>query len=318
MKKVLITGGSGTIGTAFIKEFYNLYHFISYSRNEKKQVSLKRSFENIELYMGSVEDKHDLINTFIKVKPDIVIHAAALKHVETGEKQPSQAVKINILGSLNVIEASRIANVPITIGISTDKVCGSNNVYGYTKIIMERLFLEADDAKNRFICCRFSNVAGSHGSVIPLWFRLAKENKPLRLTDKNMNRFMFSPRDSAYLIHQAIDIAEKHQGGCILTKKIKSTSLLKLAKHISPNIEIIGMRAGENLNETLISAEELPFTYEEEDYIVIKTQENANGNTLKKELNSFDSEKMTDQEATDLIANAKEYFDTTMLSAREY
>lgn len=318
MKKVLITGGSGTVGTAFIKEFYNLYHFISYSRNEKKQVSLKRSFENVELYMGSVEDKHDLINTFMKVKPDIVIHTAALKHVLTGEKQPAQAVKVNILGSLNVIEASRIADVPITIGISTDKVWGSNNVYGYTKIIMERLFLEADDEKNRFICCRFGNVAGSHGSVIPLWFRLAKENKPLRLTDENMNRFMFSPRDAAHLIHKAIEITEKHSGGCILTKKIKSTSLLELAKHISPHIEIIGIRSGENLNETLISTEELPFTYEEGDYVVIKTEENSKKNRLKKELNSLEAEKMTPQESANLIACAKEYFDTTMLAAREY
>ena len=318
MKKVLITGGSGTIGAAFIKEFYNLYHFISFSRNEKKQVALKRSFEQVELFMGSVEDKHELINTFIKVKPDIVIHAAALIHVLTGEKQPAQAVKINILGSLNVIEASRIANVPITVGISTDKVWGSNNVYGYTKIIMERLFLEADDEKNRFICCRLGNVAGSHGSVIPLWFRQAEEKKPLRLTDPHMNRFMFSPSDSAYLIQKAIEIIKIHRGGCIVVKKMKSISLLELTKHISDNVEVIGKRSGESLNETLISKEELPFTYEEDDYIVIKSQENLGKNTLKKELNSLDAEKMSEKEASLLIANARKYFNTTMLVAREY
>src|SRR3989344_1696033 len=134
-KKVLITGGSGTVGISFIKEFYERYHFVSYSRNEKKQITLKRNFDDVKLYLGSVENRHELINAFIKIKPDIVIHAAALKHIETGEKQPSQTVKVNILGSLNVIEASRSAGVPVTIGISSDKACGSNKVYGYTKII---------------------------------------------------------------------------------------------------------------------------------------------------------------------------------------
>lgn len=319
MKRVLITGGSGTVGTAFIKEFYNKYHFISYSRNEKKQIALKRTFDDVELYLGSVEDQHGLINTFIKAKPDIVIHSAALKHVDTGEKQPAQTVKVNILGSLNVIEASRIANVPITIGISTDKACGSNSVYGYTKMLMERLFLEADDEKNRFVCCRFGNVAGSHGSVIPFWLNLAKANKPLQLTDPNMNRFMFAPRDSAHLIKKAIDLTKQELSSFILTKKIKSINMLDLAKYISSEVQIIGKRSGENLNETLIIQNEIPFTYVDKDYVLIKTHQNLHEeNKLKCELSSLNADKMDQQEIHTLLSNVKEYLEMTLLSANEY
>lgn len=318
MKKVLITGGSGTVGTAFIKEFYNTYQFISYSRNEKKQVSLKRNFEEVQVCLGSVEDKHDLINTFLKVKPDIVIHTAALKHVDTGEKQPAQAVKVNILGSLNVIEASRIADVPTTIGISTDKACSSTSVYGYTKSLMERLFLEADDEKNRFLCCRFGNVAGSHGSVIPFWFNLAKAKKPLLLTDPNMNRFMFSPRESAHLIHKAIEMVKEQRSGCILTKKIKSVNMLELAKCISPNIEIVGKRPGENLNETLVCNDEIPFTYDEGDYVSIKRHPNLGKNRLMQELSSLTAKRTNQKEIRGLISSVEDYLNMTLLTANEY
>lgn len=319
MKKVLITGGSGTIGAAFIKEFYRKYQFISYSRNEKKQVALKRTFQDVELYLGSVEDKHALINTFIKVSPDIVIHTAALKHIDTGEKQPAQTVKVNVLGSLNVIEASRIADVPITIGISTAKASGSNSVYGYTKMLMERLFLEANDQRNRFGCCRFGNVAGSHGSVVPLWLNLTQMNQPLTLTDPNMNRFMFSPKDAAYLIQDALDRIQSYSTGCIITKKIKSINMLELAKCISTKWHIVGKRPGENLDETLISSEELSYTYIEDEHIIIKNETNpSDKNRLTQELNSLNADKMNAKETNELLASVREHLNISFLTAHEY
>lgn len=305
MKRVLITGGSGTVGRAFIETYYERYQFISYSRNEKKQAALKSRFDKIELLMGSVEDRSDVINAFMKIKPDIVIHAAALKHIEIAEKQPAQAVKTNLFGSLNVIEASRNADVSITLGISSDKACLSNSVYGYTKSLMERIFLEADTKKNRFLCCRLGNVAGSVDSVIPFWFKMHNEKKPLPITDPKMNRFMLSPRECAFLAHKAIEIADSGQSGCVLLKKIKAVNMLDLAKHISSNIQIVGKRLGENLNETLVSEKELPFTYLDGRYVMIKTQKNPSGeNQLQEKLTSLYAEKMDKIEISNLIANS--------------
>ena len=144
MKNLFITGGSGTVGKAFIKNNIDKYNIFSFSRNEKAQVSLKRNFPEIEILFGSVEQKTELFNAFRISRPDIVVHAAALKHVDTAEKQPSLAIKSNILGSLNIIEASIEHNVGTTVGISTDKACSPDNVYGQTKYLMERLFREYD------------------------------------------------------------------------------------------------------------------------------------------------------------------------------
>ena len=202
MKKIFITGGSGTIGSSFIKKYYNKFSFLSY-RNEKMQVSLKRQFQ-VEIALGSVEDKLVLSNCMRKFKPDYVIHAAALKHVDTAEISPIQAVKSNIIGSLNVINAAFDSDVPLTIGISTDKACAPDNNYGHTKSLMERMFLESFSEKNKFLVCRFGNVTHSHGSVIPFWLRLRKNNDSLKLTDKRMTRLMFSRDESVTLVHKLL------------------------------------------------------------------------------------------------------------------
>ena len=147
MKKILITGGSGTVGINFIEFNIKKYKIYSYSRNEKSQVALKRAYTDVEIILGSVEDKLNLENIITKIKPDIIIHAAALKHVDSAEKQPLEMVKSNIIGSKNIIELSKKLNIPITIGISTDKACDPNNLYGYSKLIMERMFMEANNEK---------------------------------------------------------------------------------------------------------------------------------------------------------------------------
>lgn len=302
MKKVLITGGSGTVGAAFIDAYYDQYYFYSYSQNEQKQFALKKNFSKVELVIGSIEDKSTLEKVFCEVKPDIVIHAAACKRIDVCEQHPAQAIKTNIIGSMNVIDAARIAHVPVTIGISSDKACLSTSVYGHTKNLMERIFLEADSEKNRFFSCRFGNVAGSVGSVIPLWMQFEKEGKPLQLTNPAMNRFMFSHQEAAELIQKAIDYANQDDQSCVLIKKIKPVNILDLANQISSNTQVIGSKPGEKLDETLVSENELPFTYTDGDYILIKERKNTTESTrLKKELNSAALEKMQKHEIINLI-----------------
>lgn len=304
MKKILITGGSGTVGSAFIKEFYNQYQFVSYGRNEEKQAALKSTFNNIELVMGSIENKDELINTFLTIKPDIVIHTAALKYIDIAEKQPSQAIKVNLLGSMNIIEASKIANVPITIGVSSDKACLSNSVYGHTKNLMERIFLEANNDKNKFICCRFCNVAGSEGSVISRWLALKKENQPLKITDPKMNRFIFLPKDAAHLLEKAITLSFKDNFGGILLKKVKAVNMHDLAFCISPHIEIMGKRPGERLDETLITIDEIPYTYMDKEYVLIQPEKNPiEKNRISESLYTASAEKMNTTELKNLIKN---------------
>ena len=144
MKKVLIIGGSGTIGSAFIKEFYEEYEFSSISRNELMQADLKRNFPKVDIHFSDIESESSLITIFSKVKPDIVIHMAAMKHVDLAQENPINACKVNVLGSLNVISASTKTDVPITIAISTDKACFPENVYGYSKSLMEHCFHQSN------------------------------------------------------------------------------------------------------------------------------------------------------------------------------
>ena len=292
MKKILITGGSGTIGSSFIKNYYDDYKFFSYSRNEKMQVSLKRSFNNVEVILGSVEDKLSLMKTISKIKPDVIIHTAALKHVDTGEIAPIQMVKSNIVGSLNIIECSYEFHVPVTVGISTDKACEPYNNYGYSKLLMEKMFMEANSDRSKFSTCRFGNVTHSHGSVLPFWSRLKDANKALLLTDRRMNRLMFSKDEAADLIHTAMLKTYTEGEGFVLSKKMKTVNMLKLAQVMSDNIEEVGLRPGEKLDECLISKEEIPFTYVDGDFITLKSRKNKGKNILTEEYSSLTADEM--------------------------
>jgi UDP-N-acetylglucosamine 4,6-dehydratase len=168
--KVLITGGTGTIGRAYVKNYAEFFDVYSLSRDENKQTQLWRAFpEVVGQYLGNVEDKETVFRVYEDVKPDIVIHAAAVKHINLAEKQPIQTCKVNIVGSLNIIEASIRYDIPITVAISTDKACSYESVYGGSKYLMERCFLEANSNRNKFSVCRFANVAHSDGSVLPFW-----------------------------------------------------------------------------------------------------------------------------------------------------
>lgn len=328
MKKVFLTGGTGSVGSAFIHQYYDQYQFYSFSRNEKMQVALKREYPLIEIIIGAVEDKYSLINAVSSIKPDICIHAAALKHVDTGEKQPIQAVRSNIIGSMNVIEACLSASVPISIGISTDKACAPDNVYGYTKSLMEKMYMEANSDKVKFACCRFGNIAGSHGSVIPYWFRLLESRQPLRLTHPDMTRLMFLPKDAATLIRKTIDILEKEDGGFILSKNMKSVNMFDLAKSIvqyvkgdenAERIDIIGVRPGEKLDENLISEEELKYTRVLEDYLIIDFLNQRTHLPMQKEaVNSKTASLMSASEILMLLSEVEKDLHQTLLSKKQY
>lgn len=306
MEKIFVTGGSGTVGSSFIEYNYDHYQFMSYSRNEKMQVALKRKFPKIDISMGSVEDAVDLKSAIRNFAPDKILHCAALKHVETSELNPSVAVKANIQGSLNVIEAAIENNVRHTIGISTDKACQPNNAYGYTKALMENMFLKAYSERNKFSVTRFGNVAFSHGSVLPFWLGLASENRPLPLTDKRMNRLMFSQKEAADIIREAFVKLDTSKEPFIISKLMKKVNMYEMAKVISDNIEEVGFRPGEILDETLISRAEVERTEVDGDFIFIYDKLTQPEKRLKMEYNSQNAESMTKDEMQYLLATVND------------
>ena len=301
MRKVLIVGGSGTIGSAFVKEFSDTYQFSSIARNELMQAELKRKFSNVDIYFSDIQSEESLITIFSKVNPDVVIHMAAMKHVNLAEENPINTCKVNVLGSLNVISASVKTNVPTTIAISTDKACFPENVYGYSKSLMEHCFIEANTDKNKFAVCRFANEANTTGSVIPFWLSQKEKEQSLKLTDKNMNRLMFSQKSAVNLINDTINYCEVNGGGFVSSTFMKSVNMYTLAQTISDNIEIVGLRPGERLNEKLISQKELPFTYLEDNLIILKKDFNNGSNKLSEEYSSLTAEKMSSDDMLELI-----------------
>ena len=315
-KKVFITGASGTVGKAFIKEYYNLYDIYSYTRNEKSQVALKREFPNVEIIIGSIEDIHTLDCAIANIDIDIMIHAAALKHVDTAEKQPSQAIKINLLGTLNVLEICQKYNIKKVIGISTDKACSPDNVYGMSKYLMEKLFEEYHSPNLNTVCCRFGNVAWSNGSVLPFWLNVKESNKPLPITDIEMTRLIFTSKEAARLINKSITLADDLDSFFILSKKMKACKMIDLARLISDETTIIGLRPGEILSEDLISSKEVKYAYQliddKAEYIVIikNNESNLLGEKLTNPVNSITAEEMNKEEMITLLKDVKNHIST--------
>ena len=297
--KVLITGGTGTVGKALIAKNDNEY--ISISRNEENITELKRDYPNVKCYVGNIEDKSLLLRVFKEVKPDVVVHSAAMKHIDLMELNPIAGCNVNVMGSLNVVEASIINDIPITVGISTDKACLSESVYGASKYLMERVFMNTNTDDNRFSLTRFANVAHSAGSVLPFWLKLKKEGSPLKLTDPNMNRLIFTKEDAASLINRTIDFTKENGGGFVKSYKMKCVNMLDLAKVISDDIEIVGKRPGEKTDEDLISEREISRTFIYGDDIHIRTEKNEEENKLSEPYNSASAEKMTTEEIQKLV-----------------
>ena len=297
--KVLITGGTGTVGKALISQNDNEY--ISISRNEENIAKLRREYPDVKCYVGNIEDEGLLLRVFKEVKPDVVVHAAAMKHIDLMETNPIAGCNVNVMGSLNVVQASLINDVPITIGVSTDKACMAESVYGASKYLMERVFMNTNTDDNRFALTRFANVAHSAGSVLPFWLNLNKEGKPLKLTDPNMNRLIFTKEDAASLINRTIDFTRENGGGFVKSYKMKCVNMLDLAKVISDDIEIVGKRPGEKTDEDLISEREISRTFVYGDDIHIRMDENEGDNKLDRPYNSASAEKMTEEQMRELV-----------------
>ncbi len=275
-QSVLVTGGTGSFGKKFIEvllEEYQPKRVIVFSRDELKQHEMRTAgFDqlNIRYFIGDVRDYQRLRRAMNGV--DIVIHAAALKQVPACEYNPMEAIKTNILGSSNVIEAALDANVARVMALSSDKAVNPVNLYGATKLAAEKLFVQSNayaaGLSTRFSCVRYGNVVGSRGSVIPIFLQ-QRDSGMLTITDERMTRFWLTLEQGVRFV---IRCTEQMRGGEVFVPKIPSTKIADLAKVIAPEAkwEIIGIRPGEKLHEVLINEDEARSTVETKDMYVVQ------------------------------------------------
>ena len=276
-KVVLITGGTGSFGKAFTKTVLSKYKprkLIIYSRDELKQFEMQNLFNDskydcIRFFIGDVRDKERLYRAFAGV--DYVIHAAAMKQVPTAEYNPLEAIKTNILGAANILDAAIDQKVERVVALSTDKAVNPINLYGATKLCSDKLFVAGNSYSGfdgtKFSVVRYGNVVGSRGSVIPLFLKM-RETGVLNITDPRMTRFWITLEQGVNFVLASL---ERMAGGEIFIPKIPSMRVMDLAKAIGPNCEIktIGIRPGEKLHEVLISNDDSQYALEYEDYYAI-------------------------------------------------
>jgi UDP-N-acetylglucosamine 4,6-dehydratase/5-epimerase len=260
---VLITGGTGSLGNSLVEYFLNetkVRRIAIFSRDELKQQKMKLHFNNnsrLRWFIGDIRDLARLKRAFHGV--DFVIHAAALKQVDTGEYNPMEFIKTNILGSQNVIDAAIDAGVRRVVALSTDKASSPVNLYGATKLTADKLFTAANNYSytygTSFCVVRYGNVMGSRGSVIPFFRELASKSKPLPITDLRMTRFWISIESATQFVIDSLSIMT---GGELYVPRIPSMKIVDLARAISPNSELfeIGLRPGEKLHEEMISVDD--------------------------------------------------------------
>ena len=278
-KKILITGGTGSLGQALtsrlLKEDVDTIRI--FSRNENKQITMESKFEDdrLRFLLGDVRDYSRLVRAMEDI--DIVLHAAALKHVPIIEYNPFEAIKTNVIGSQNVIDACLEENVEKAVAIGTDKAVSPLNTYGATKLLMEKLFvtssnyLKKERHKTKFVALRYGNVLGSSGSVIPKFIEQIKNKGKITITDPAMTRFSISMNEALDFILHATEIAK---GSEIFVPKLRAYSIADLKETLfelldSTGEEIIGIREGEKLNEILINSDEVRYSWEYEDMYMI-------------------------------------------------
>ncbi|MBY7971802.1 UDP-N-acetylglucosamine 4,6-dehydratase (inverting) [Vibrio fluvialis] len=291
-KVVLITGGTGSFGKQFIKTILNQYpqveKIIIFSRDELKQFELKQKYPHYEypqlrFFIGDVRDRNRMIQACEGV--DVIIHAAAIKQVDTAEYNPTECIRTNIDGAENVIQAALQCGVKDVVALSTDKACAPINLYGATKLASDKLFTAANNIKGskkiRFSVVRYGNVMGSRGSVIPFFLKKRTEGM-LPITHEDMTRFNISLQDGVNMVMYAL---ENHLGGEIFVPKIPSYRIMDIATAIAPECKtkVVGVRPGEKIHEEMITDTDslntidlgkyyaiLPsvsFTYNEEEYL---------------------------------------------------
>lgn len=279
-KTILITGGTGSFGKKCLKmifERYNPKKVIIYSRDEFKQYNMKAEMADqvdmsrVRFFIGDVRDKERLMRAFHGV--DYVIHAAAMKQVPTCEYNPMEAIKTNIHGAQNVIDAALDRGVKKVVALSTDKAVNPINLYGGTKLVSDKLFIAANAYTGLngtvFSVVRYGNVAGSRGSIIPLFRRLAEEeNKELPITDTRMTRFWITLEQGVELVFKALAEAK---GGETYISKIPSFHITDLAEAILPGcgIKEIGIREGEKLHEVMVTKDDSRSTFEYDKHYIV-------------------------------------------------
>ncbi len=286
---ILITGGTGSFGHAFVSltlKKYNPSRLIIFSRDEMKQWEMAKIFKDdkrVRFFIGDVRDKERLYRALYKI--DFVVHAAATKIVPTAEYNPFECIKTNINGAMNLIDASIDQKVKSVVALSTDKASSPVNLYGATKLASDKLFVAGNSSyagghDTNFSVVRYGNVMGSRGSIIPFFLSL-KEQKKLPITDERMTRFMISLDQAVELVWHAFD---DMRGGEIYVKKIPSMRLTDIANAIAPDSkhEIIGIRPGEKLHEQMIGAEDSFSTFEYDKYYKILPQINRWENDKKR------------------------------------
>lgn len=273
---ILITGGSGSFGRKFIKIMLEEYHprrLVVFSRDEAKQHDMRTlgfNDKSLRYFIGDVRDEARLRRAFKGI--DIVVHAAALKQVPACEYNPFEAVMTNIMGARNVIEAALDNGVKRVLAMSTDKATAPVNLYGATKLVSEKLFVQGNSYSTaegtRFSCVRYGNVVGSRGSVVPL-FEQQRPSGRLTVTDERMTRFWITLDQG---VHFVISSIEQMHGGEVFIPKLPSMKIIDLAKVMAPECEIdhIGIRPGEKLHESMISEDEARQTIELGDRYIIQ------------------------------------------------
>lgn len=263
-KTILITGGTGSFGKKVLQialAQYKPKRIIILSRDELKQFEMAQKWSPhkypcIQYVLGDVRDKDRLMSVFKGV--DYVIHAAALKQVPAAERNPEEYIKTNVLGAMNIIDAAIHCKVKSVVALSTDKACNPINLYGATKLCSDKLFTAAGfssaEGETRFAVVRYGNVLGSRGSVVP-FFKERLKTGVLPITDERMTRFWITLDQSVYFVLESL---KRMKGGEIFVPRIPSMKIVDLAKAIGPKckLEVVGIRPGEKIHETLISEDE--------------------------------------------------------------
>jgi len=279
-KSVLITGGTGSFGKAFVRHVLSttsVSRLVVFSRDELKQSEMAAQYANeqrIRFFIGDVRDYDRLARAFDAV--DIVVHAAALKQVPAVEYNPIEAVRTNINGAENIINAALDRDVKRVIALSTDKASSPINLYGATKLVSDKLFVNGNayvgGRVSRFSVVRYGNVMGSRGSVVPFFKRLVAEGaRKIPITDERMTRFSITLPQSVNFV---VDSLSRMKGGELFVPKIPSLRVTDLAKAIAPNAEFehVGIRPGEKLHEEMISNDDARRTVDMGDHYVIQPQ----------------------------------------------
>jgi UDP-N-acetylglucosamine 4,6-dehydratase len=274
---VLITGGTGSFGQKFVETVLHRHppkRLVVFSRDEMKQSEMAarfspRTYPCLRYFIGDVRDRDRLYRALDGI--DIVVHAAALKQVPSCEYNPLEAVKTNVLGAANLIDAAIDRKVDRVIALSTDKAANPINLYGATKLCADKLFTSANNysgtGRTRFAVVRYGNVVGSRGSVVPLFLKM-RSRGVIPITDPRMTRFWITLQQGVDFVLKSL---EWMRGGEVFVPKIPSTTLVDLARAIAPDcrLETVGIRPGEKLHETMISEDDARHTLEYDDHFVI-------------------------------------------------